>query len=248
MEKQPEPQRISSAGRVMALLKPAVAKGGNQTILATAAAMLGEPEDDREAGLRCLAGIHRLLKEAKLEIESRPELRQDLYLSAINSVETILAGTPPSNPWQTVGPQLQQALIGLEFCAEQMDRLSEESVIPAEEIQALLETVERLQKDVLAAKMDPVLRQMLVAKLEELRAALLSYWLNGAKGLREAVDSCVGGLVREQGAAKNGADVKEVKEFLDCVIACDNVVQRVMKYAAIAAPVVWGLLKAGAGK
>ena len=115
---------ISAAGRLFDIVRDAASRSGATGFLAVFAAVGGAPESDHARGLEVLARVFGLLAEAKEEVLRRPELKQMLYMGAINSVDTVLRTANFSSEWKVVAPQLQQALIALEFCADQLNRLN----------------------------------------------------------------------------------------------------------------------------
>lgn len=244
-DNEAEMSGISAAGRLFQLISAAANHDGSKGILAVFALVGGRPESDHTRGLETLAGTFRLIEMAKNEVLRHPELKQTLFMGALNSVENILRTANFSNEWRVIQPQLQQTLIGLEFSAERLNWLADEVTIAADDLNSLLAATEDLQKEVLDAEIDADLKSLIVRKLEEIREAILNYRLCGAERLRGAVDSSVGGLVRRADSIQKASKVKEVAAFLDLLTKLDAVASKAWKYAALAGPAIRAFLHGG---
>jgi len=248
----PEPEagahrRISDTGRLFSLLKAAIDARLSDSVLEALAVASGASKSERESGYRTLAELHRLVTSAKTEIQAHPELKQDLYLGSINSVGNVLNGIIPTNPWDTVVQQLAQPMISLEFCADQLNRLSDEPLLGKAAIQDLLKEIQELEAALLEAQLEPDLTRLLLGKLTEMRGALIKYHIDGAAGLTRAAESAIGGVVKHGDAIKKAGRVKQLLDFLELLIKFDTVVAKLSKYAELAAPVIQRFLPPGGG-
>ena len=202
----------------------------------------GAREGDIEAGMASMSGALGLIRAAKADVTAHPELKQELYLSALTSIDNILRSAHLNNPWSTVLPLVQQALIGLEFCAEQLNRSSAETSADEEQLRTLRTELEVLIASVLAGDLEPVLKSLIVRKLEEVRAALVRYHLDGADALRAAFESNVGAIVVAGERFKAATGAKAANEYLDFVTKLGSVVTQLWGYAKLAGPTIRGLL------
>ena len=206
--------RISDAGRLFNVLKAAIDARLSDSVLDALAVATGGTKSDRELGYDTLAALHRLVKAAKDEVQAHPELKQDLYIGSINSIANVLNGVVPTNPWDTVVQQLAQPMISLEFCADQLNRLSDEPRLPATTIRELLKELEALQATLIDAPLEPDLLRLLLRKLAEMREALLNYRIDGASGLARATESAIGGIVKNSDSIKKAGRVEQLDRFL----------------------------------
>jgi hypothetical protein len=97
----------------------------------------------------------------------------------------------------------------------------------------------------LEADLDPSFKAILLAKLEEIRSALLAYRVFGLAPLRTAVESAIGSLIVEQEQARKPSNQRTVSQFLTLVSQIQTVVRGAITLARELPEVVLGLLGSG---
>lgn len=239
---------LSAAGRLLAIVKRAGQMNIQTNVYATWAQVFDMPQDQRASVYQAIAGLHRLIDQAKDEVRSHSELRQDLYLGALDNIETAVSAAQFHVNWGSYVGQFQGPnLIALEFVAEQFDRLSSEEVIEASVLGELRKEIERVIEEVLHSAIDKELRDTLISRLEEARHAILFYQLDGADGLRRATEGAIGAMVVVREAATSERGKAPVKSFLAILNLLLDVVAKAKPYAALAKPAIRALLSPGPG-
>jgi len=238
-------ERVSATGRLFELMSRAVQVNGNLPIVSAWATISGGSEQDHGRGFDLLAHAYRLIEEAKQEVLRRSEIKQELFMRSINSVEQLLKSTNYANPWHTVSTPLQQALNALEFSAERMNAFSSERAIPRADVDELLQQVRLVRQSLNEAEIDVELKRQLLRQLDEIDVALTNYNLRGADGVVTAMNASVGFVVRMKDKISEVTSVKEVNDFLDLVIKLETIVTRAVAYTTIGLPAIQALLSSG---
>ncbi len=235
--------QLSAAGRLFRILKKFTSGRPNNNLTYDAwANVFGIPPEQRTLVLYGIAGVHRLVDEAKAEVQAHPELNQGLYLEAITNIENALAKANLDSSWDSTKISFEGAnATALAFVAEQFDRLSAELVVPDDVLAHLRSELEAVIAEILASDLPLELRNLLISNLEDARQAIVFYQLDGIDGLRKAAESAIGAIVvaREARAASNK------KPFLDYIkIVGDilDVVGKAKPYLSLLKPAVKALL------
>lgn len=241
-----DPNHRSAAGRLHRLLLDAKGKEHSWSVSKVWANVLGISEQDNVAVLQAVAEILTLVAKAKSEVGANEELNQDLYLRPLKQVEQILSQLNLHTSWSSIAGQLSEStLTALEFCAETLDRFATEAELDVMVLDELRQEIDGILSEVLNAKLSASLEQLIVSKLEEIRHAILMYRVHGAAGLDQVVQKSVGALVLAREEVKKHANTKAVQRFVDLVIKVEEVIERALRLARFAKPVVIGLLGRG---
>lgn len=237
---------ISAAGRLLAILKQAVGQPGPTLVFQTWAKVFELDPADRAAVFQAIAGVHRLIDDARDEVRSHPELTQELYLGALGNIETAVTGAQLGNQWgQHSGSFQGSNIIALEFVAEQLDRFSSEAIVDRVTLSELREAIEIVIAEVLNSDIDTELKRVLVHKLEDARRAVLFYTIDGADGLRRAGEAAVGAIIVTRESTKTEQSKKAFGDYIDVVNKIFDVVAKAKPYAVLLKPVVRALLGSG---
>ena len=158
-----------------------------------------------------------------------------LYMKALAAFDSAFSPMYLSSTWNHVLRQLKpEHMIALQFCGEILqDEEDEIQQADLDEISALLSELESL-----AANTDQIperLRRLIENQVAQVKAALASYKIAGAKVLREAVRSSYGELVEAKDIItehKNSPEVSKLAEVwrkvntvADDALKIDGVVQ-----------------------
>lgn len=218
---------ISATGRFFRILQDAVQKGGERSFLEVWGEVLGTDPADRTKAYQLLGDFFGLLELAKVEISAHPELKQSLYLGTLEGIEAILVNAHHHSPWNGVLSQLAGSnLRALEFCADQLDRLSLEKEIPQSYLDIVQREVEAVIADLLASSLEQEAKQALIMKLEDVRAAILAYRLRGLDGLRLTTQSAVGALVMSYPRLQRTSKLDIVTKVLDLLVKLATLVEK----------------------
>jgi hypothetical protein len=241
------PDQISATGRLFELCSRAVQVNGNLSVTVAWAVLATNQEQEIGRGFDLLAHAFRLIEESKQEVLRRPEIKQELFMRSINSVEQIFRSANYANQWSSISAPLQQALNALEFSAERLNAFSDERLLPQSEIAGLLGQLEIVYRALLNSDVESSLKQELLKQLDQIRTALVEYRVRGAEAVVSATNSSVGLIVRLKDKIAKVATVKEINDFLDLVVKLEAVATRIVAYTTIGAPAIQALLTSGQG-
>ena len=211
---------ISATGRLFRILRDAVLRDKNQSFLDAWAQVFGIDSANRTRVYQLLGDLFGLLELSKVEIKAHTELKRSLYLATVEGISTILLGANHHAQWREVATQLEGPnLRALEFCADQLDRLSMEREIPSDYLAELQAEIERVVNTVLQSELEREAKEVLAAKLEDVRTSLLAYRLRGLDGIRAATQSAVGALVMAYPkVATKTPGLRVVHDLLDVLV------------------------------
>jgi hypothetical protein len=239
--------QISATGRLFELCSRAVQVNGSLPVTVAWAVLATNQEHEIGRGFDLLAHAFRLIEESKQEVLRRPDIKQELFMRSINSVEQIFRSASYGNSWSSISIPLQQALNALEFSAERLNAFSGERLMPQSEVVELLEQLEVVYHALLESDIESSLKQDLLKQLDQIRTALVEYRVRGAEAVMNAANSSVGLIVRLKDKISNVAAVKEVNDFLDLVVKLEAVAMRIVAYTTMGAPAIQALLTSGGG-
>ncbi len=241
--------KTSAAGRLLAFIKLANAQSGNVTVFTAWATALRISTTDVPAIHDAVGRLFRLLEEAKADVTRNPELDQELYLGSLKTIEAALsnASAAPNNSWAGFQANFQGApLHALEFVAENFNRLSDEELISPDALSELTAQLDSVIGEVMGSDLDPALKRVLIEKLEDARRALVFYRLDGADGLRRAVENALGmGLVATQLTNEDATSRAIIARYLQVLDGIFNLVSQVKPYVLLMPPVIHRLLGSG---
>jgi hypothetical protein len=172
--------------------------------------------DSTEDLLQSMAALIVLVRDAKAAV-SEADLNEELYMSPFAHVEQMLATMNLEQQWGRFNEQLTPTVMqALHFGADAVAKtarfrsLSEEQ---RQELEDLLEEVEELRKDVTSSGLPAELIVYVVAKLEDVRRAIIEFRLTGFEGLQNVLDETLGGLLRQRGLFEEFQDEPPVRRF-----------------------------------
>ena len=229
---------ISAAGRLLAMIDSLLAQPDTLKLYGAAAMSVSKEGNDQGAGYRVLGDLYELIGAAKAEVQAHPELNQSLYLPAITDVEAAVRGVEAPHPWGALKPLVKQARTGLAFCADQMNRISGELLIPGEELDEILELATRMLEEVASSDLPSDVKELLRERLEDIRRAVIEYRLHGAEALRRVVDAGVGAVVRCASRPSESGSMERVRSFLVLIVKLDLAMRAAGHWVALAAPEV----------
>jgi len=229
--------RRSSASRLLALVEHATQASGGTAVFDVLASTFGVEPSDRSAVYRGLASLHVLIAESSEAVSAQAQLKPSLYQSALSNIEAIVASLNLGASWDPYRTQLLGAnLLGLQFVADQLDRLSTEIEIPAADLDSLRTLLDGAVTKVAAAAIDQELQRVLVEKLEAARQAILDYRFGGIGGIRKAAESGVGAVVLAGPAAKEESARETVGVYLDLFSKVVDLVNKATPVAKLLRP------------
>ncbi|KAA3642014.1 MAG: hypothetical protein DWQ07_25810 [Chloroflexi bacterium] len=240
-------EKISSAERLLNIIKSVERRDAKLAIKDIWAKEFGFDPNDLESILNANADIIHLVKEVKEDIRSLEDLNQDLYLAHINKIEEGLSKTHYFGQWSTFKQYIDEpTMIGLAFVADTLSNRIGEKVIPHEDLDELLKEVNTLLESVINADLPDSLRDLIVTGLEDIRRAILTYKLKGAKGLNEALEKSLGSLFANFSLVKDHIKKKPTKDFMGVLDKAHKMIVFALKAKELAAP-IYDLITGGTG-
>lgn len=232
------PQNRNSASRLYSFLSSLPGHQENTQILSAWAETLGIRESDTSRQARLvserLAALSReldLIREGMKHANFSPHL----YTKALTAFDTAFSPMYLSGTWNHVRQQLKvEHMLALQFCGEILpDEEDEIQQADLEEIGAMLVELESLAAS--SKQIPERLRRLIENQVSQIRSALASYKIAGAKVLREAVRSSYGELVEAKDIITEHKDSPEVSKLAeiwrkvntvaDAALKIDGVVQ-----------------------
>lgn len=232
------PQNRNSASRLYAFLSSLPGHQENTQILSAWADALDikESETSRQARLvsERLAALSRELDHIREGMKSA-NFSPHLYTKALAAFDAAFSPMYLSNTWSHVRQQLKpEHMLALQFCGEILqDEEDEIQQADLDEISTLLSELESLSAN--SDQIPERLRRLIDNQIAQIRAAVASYKIAGAKVLREAVRSSYGELVEAKDIItehKNSPEISKLAEVwrkvnavADAALKIDGVVQ-----------------------
>ena len=209
---------FSPAGRLFRLLQRGMNINGQDKVIEAAAKLLGADTQDKSAALASYGEIAALVSDARKHVQAHPDLKQELYLGALATIEGCLLNQAPLADWGNIVRNLSGApMQALEFCAEFLDSLADESELSPDLLDGLRADVDALVTKVATSQLDQEIKAHLIARLEELRHAILRYRLNGIIPIAASADAALGAAVLAYARTPEESKRAIVKDYLDIV-------------------------------
>ena len=210
---------------------------GSKTSLDAWAQLLGLDPADKAAVVGASGQIVSLISEARQQVQAHPELKQDLYLGTLTTIESLLLNQAPLAQWGSIVGNLKGAPIQLlEFCAESLDRLDPQTELPSEILDALRADVDNLVTRIAESSLDEPVKATLVIRLEELRAAILRYRITGIKAIEAATDAAVGAAVVAQARTPTGKHRETINDYLGIIQKVLEIIEKAERRVPLLKP------------
>lgn len=212
------------AGRLLDLLERAktIAKSRQKVGCLEIWTRLFEVEDNEVA--KVYAGYVELINltdTAKKAVENLDNIDRELYLKPFNRIQQGFVSTSFNHTWEQFAQYLDAAtMTGLEYCSHTLSIHAGEKIIEIETLKELRKEIDNLRDKVVKATLPDVIRRLFYEKLEEMLRAIDTYQINGAEGMKRAIESAIGGVflhnqvIDEELKTKNKI-VEEVLAFMD---------------------------------
>jgi hypothetical protein len=167
-----------------------------------------------------------LVGNTRQAIESIDFIDKDTYLKPVVDVETAFSQTNIDSPWHIFNAHISDStLLGLAFCSDTLSREMPESVIDQEVLDQLRTEIELMIADILNSSIDERLKAVIIDHLESIRRALIEYRIRGSEGLRRALDSGIGTLIRHQEEMRKPENASILSKLLSVFKKIDSYVE-----------------------
>lgn len=165
--------------------------------------------------LTAVAALIELATKAKDEIRSLDGVDTSLMLEPLGQVITALSRTNLEATWDSFRNFLDdKTMYGLRLCADMTGRRTPVRPIDHKEIEALLQTVETLQGELLDSQLPADLKEYLSAELTKIREALILYRIRGTAGLEDVLRRIAGGWLFERSRFERVASEAPVQSYM----------------------------------
>jgi hypothetical protein len=191
------------------------AQNGNDPLKAVIARAFGVEEKDTARLLQIYLELILAVKESKQDIENLSDIDRELYAEPFRQLENGFSANSLAHPWNNFVPYLDVATMkSLQFCADTLSRKIGEKSVSEEKIKEFQKEVDELFEQVMNSDIDEFLKTFLLERLEQIRHAILYYRLNGAKGLKDALEKIAGAIFIFQVSTKDKAFNEKAKTML----------------------------------
>ncbi|QUI68964.1 hypothetical protein KIJ96_20475 (plasmid) [Pseudoalteromonas piscicida] len=188
------------AGRYYEILRKAKSKGDDLKVRQVWAQVLDEDESDDSTITRKVIEVYQLGEEVKRLIGMNEGVNKELYLSSFPQIERAIFPLQLNTTWKAQKQQLNDGVMTrLQFCSELLSSIYNEEQLKDEDLAQVTKLIDELFSAVLSSSLDGGIRITLLEEIERLRTALSMYKINGAKGLKQSLQSTIGMVVTNQG-------------------------------------------------
>ncbi|MEQ3528131.1 hypothetical protein [Pseudoalteromonas sp. XMcav11-Q] len=229
------------AGRYYEILRKAKSKGDDLKVRQVWAQVLDEDESDDSTITRKVIEVYQLGEEVKRLIGMNEGVNKELYLSSFPQIERAIFPLQLNTTWKAQKQQLNDGVMTrLQFCSELLSSIYNEEQLKDEDLAQVTKLIDELFSAVLSSSLDGGIRITLLEEIERLRTALSMYKINGAKGLKQSLQSTIGMVVTNQGelssvAASEPDVIERLGKLIDKV---DSFTAKVLKvHKALTKPV-----------
>ncbi|QGX40927.1 hypothetical protein [Permianibacter aggregans] len=189
------------------------------------------PEDTGTL-LKMLADLIDLVHETKAAIQKLDDVDQNLHLKPFKRIESALSTFNLDASWEHWKNQIDDStLLGLQFSADKLSRLSGTTSIPNDELANLRSQLDALIGFVAESSLVPEIKIFMLRHLERLRHALLAYRVRGLDGLQEGLETIVGSFMLNSEAVKSSATTEEEKEAMKKIFNLIDQFNKVVSFA-----------------
>ena len=163
-------------------------------------------------------------------VERTRSIPQDLHLRQLRRVRVAIFRASAQKWGEFKTDFNEDFMMSLQWAAQDMSTHWYEETIPQGELAGIQSEIEALSERVVVSGLDTSLKTILLDGLEAIRKAILDYRVTGADGIRQAVDSNIGGVARHIQEFREVSDNKD-KEVVDAVLRLVNVVNKTVTVA-----------------
>ena len=229
--------------RLLAIVA-AARREGNGTTRGVLARVLGSDPEDDASFLRSYLNLRALFSEAVASVQGMQEIQEELHLVWVRPIGDAISFPNLLQQWSNAAGNLGGTVIqSLQFAAHERARYPQEPRLDKQPLEDLLRKVETLSQEVREAELEPVVTELLLIHLENIRQAILAYHVRGAAVLQKALEEVVGGCVLRRDVVL-AAPEKERRKFFGVVENLNKLVTLATNLKALALPLI-KLLGAG---
>jgi hypothetical protein len=191
------------AGRLYGILAEARKSQDGAHIRQVWGTIFGVDPSDTPRVLSLVIQLMDLVGDTRECIEAMENIDKETYLKPIQDVEKAFSVANLDAPWSHFKGHISDStMLGLAFCSDTLSRAAREEVVDQAALDELKADVEAMIDDILKLDIEPTLRAVILDHLESIRRAIVEYRIRGTKGLRQALDSGIGSLLRHRDELK----------------------------------------------
>ena len=177
--------------------------------------------------------VASLIRQGKEQVMLLGNVKVDLYMSPFDKLNERISPQYFTESWENFKNALgTETFTSLHFCSDAMSKLGLEEDIDLKTIHDLRSQVENLLGMIHASDLPEYLRAALVAQMEEIRRALFEYEMQGASGLRRALELSAGSLLRYGDDIKEIDEGKEGKQIIKELVSILRELDRIVAFAS----------------
>lgn len=184
----------NSVGRLFNILRQFQknASGKNETLASIIGKVFSIDHNNPSQTLQIQLELIHLIKVSKEEVLKLPSTSHNLHLRALQKIETAFSVHHLHSNWVSFSEYLDPAtMTSLEHTADNLS-YSGEQIISEDELEELKNQVDELLEAVLKMDVNSKLKAFLLEQINKISQAILYYRINGARGLRNALEQMMG--------------------------------------------------------
>ena len=182
-----------------------------------------------------------LVEEGRIWVEQSEVADKSIYLKPFDELARLFDNTNLEETCDTWKRKLDDTtMVALQFCSVYFSASKKEAEIDQQTLEELQSDVDELIKSAHSSGLPDNFRVMLIESLEEIRRAILEYRLRGAAGLRRAMESGLGGILRfshEVPEDDSGNPEPIIERFLFLLNRLDSIASAALKLKQVAGPI-----------
>lgn len=241
-----EPDSTNAAERLIALLHKANSQSENLPLANVWIAVFGLGNDHVPQLFARLHQLSELTDEVERQVLSIDGINHSLHLREMPNLKRIVSQSNLDKQWRDYKRYVGEIVNRLEFCSEQLKVSYPEKTIPKKELEEICAQIDSLIALLKESKINRKLREILFLLLRDARAAVESYQILGAKGLRAQLFSMMSTVQMNEDALKAEKDTEEVKGFMSILARINAVTEsslNIVELASKTAPFIQDAIK-----
>ncbi len=179
-----------------------------------------------------VVALYLLSQETQSLIKMKEGLNHNLYLASFSRIDRVFFPLQLGSTWaQSRAHLTDEALIRLQFCAQELSGVYSEESLSEEDLLDIITKTNELYNSLHDSTLPSTLRMTLLEEVQRIRNAISLYQIKGAKGLKEGLQGAIGAVVANQEAlksAKNG-DKDVMKRLGDLLDKMDSFSSKALK-------------------
>lgn len=182
-----------------------------------------------------LVYFKELVTEVRQIVENQQDINKELYLSHYAQIENLVNARNYDLRWSDLSNVLNEpALTNIAHIAEVLPPDYRENIIEETVLNDLIFSIEENIKCVKESNLIPELKRIIIDQLNLILSSIYAYKIKGARGLKEALTTCLGEIILNYKLFEEAKNTEEVKGFKTILFKTHTIVTGAFTYLQIA--------------